>query len=385
MISVLFLVAAALTLSGATYKAAGLRHRPSRPAWVFAATLYTLGIALALRAPVIARWIDTFLRVPDLNLLMGNAVTLISACCVVTVVIYFTDLTDHRSHHKSRVWIIFLVTALTTMTGLFIWSVTSHPGGFVERRSMQHFVYVLIYATYLAAAMTEVCQLCVRYTRHSPDWHLRLGLRLVGIGSALGIAYCGILLYHVIISDTELGVVTSSLLPVTCCVLLVIGSTVGGWGPRLGHLRDQLADFRSYQRLGPLWRALIEVAPDVIPPQDVAGLTIGEKRYRRIIEIRDLILTLRPYRDPAIAAAAGTTADLSLAERAVVEAIILADAIQANREGRRPNASLDVAMPAQLGANLTTESRWLEAVSAALPAALAASAPRPATTSTKKG
>lgn len=385
MTSALFLAAAALTLGGATYKAVGLRRTPSRPAWVFAVTLYTLGVALTLRAPVIARPTDTFLRVPDLNLLMGNAVTLISACCVVTVVVYFTDPTGQRSRHKSRVWIILLLAALTAMTVLFVWSVPLHPDGFVESRSMLYFAYVLIYATYLAGAMTEVCQLCLRHARHTADRYLRLGLRLVETGSLLGILYCVILAGNLVTSNTELGVVTSSILPVASCVLLVIGSTIGGWGPRFGELRDRLADYRSYRRLGPLWRALVEVAPDVIPPQDMASLTIGEKRYRRVIEIRDLILTLRPYRDSAAAAASTAAAESSLAEMAVVEATVIADAIRARRAGRRPAGSPEIAMPPPLGADLATESHWLEAVSAALPKALATPVQRPAAMTTEEG
>ncbi|MGH3719405.1 MAG: MAB_1171c family putative transporter [Pseudonocardiaceae bacterium] len=374
MTSALFLGVAALVLSGATYKAAGLWNQPSRPARAFTATLYALSAALTLRAPVIAQPINNTVHVPNLTVLVGNAMTLISAYCVLTVLVYFTDPTGHRSRRKSRLWITLLIVALTAMTGLFVWASASPPADFLEHRSAQSLAYVLIYVTYLAAGMTAACRLSLRYARHTADPYLRVGLQLVAMGSAVGILYCLIYAYNTVAPRTRLaqlapGVVTSAVLPVTCCALLVIGSTIGGWGPRLREGWDWLADYRSYRKLGPLWRALAAVAPEAIPPADMASLTIGQKRYRRVIEIRDMVLTLRAYRDPAIAAAAAGEA--SLAAAAAVEAAVIASAIRARREGRPAAGGPDIALPAQLGTDLTTESHWLEAVSAALQAAIA--------------
>lgn len=387
MTSAVFLTAAAITLSGAAYKAVGLRNQPvSRPALAFAATLFALGLALALRAPVIGRPFDSFAHVPNLNVLVGNSLTLISAYSVLTVLVYFTEPAGHRGRRKSRLRLIFLVVALTSMTGLFLWSLASSHVDFVEHRSAQSLAYVLIYVTYLAAGMTDACQLCVRYARHTADRYLRLGLQLVALGSALGILYCVALGYNKIAERAQLAVlgpslVTSTLLPATTCVLLVIGSTIGGWGPRLTEAAERLADYRSYRKLGPLWRALAEVAPEAIPSPDMASLTIGQKRYRRVIEIRDMILTLRAYRDPAIATDVAATSaaaeESSLATAAAMEATVIASAIRARSEGRLATGSPDIAMPAQLGADLATESQWLEAVSAALTRSVTAPTVRP--------
>lgn len=393
MTSTVFLTAAALTLSGAAYKAVGLRGQPvSRPAVAFAATLFALGLALALRAPVIARKFDSTTHVPHLNVLVGNSLTLISACSVLTVLVYFTEPAGHRGRRKSRLRLALLAAALTGMTGLFVWSLASSHPDFVEHRSVQYLAYVLIYVTYLAAGMTDACQLCVRYARHTADRYLRLGLQLVALGSALGILYCVVLGYNTVAARAQLTVlgpalVTSTLLPATTCVLLVIGSTIGGWGPRLTEAAERLADYRSYRKLGPLWRALAEVAPEAIPPQDMASLTIGQKRYRRVIEIRDMILTLRAYRDPAIAtdvaATSAATEESSLAAAAAVEATVIASAIRARREGRLATSDPDIAIPPQLGADLATESHWLEAVSAALVRSIAAPTARPRIASTE--
>lgn len=366
MTSAVFLVAAALTLSAAMYKAVGLRSQPlDKPAVAFALTLVTLGLALTLRAPVIAGPVNDVSQVPNLTVLVGNGMTLISACSVLTVLGYFTEPTGPRARRRARLRLVLLVVALGAMTALFTGSSASPPAEFLEHRSARSLAYVLIYVIYLAAGMTDACRLCVRYAPQTPGRYLRLGLHLVASGSAIGILYCLVYGYNTVATHARLpllgpSVLTSTLLPAGSCVLLVIGSTIGGWGPRLG---EAFADYRSYRRLGRLWRALAEVAPEAIPAQDMTGLTIGQKRYRRIIEIRDMILILRPYRDPAIAASA-VAEGVSPAAR---EAAVIASAIRARREGRLPAGGPETVMPAPLGADLATESRWLEAVSAALP------------------
>lgn len=393
MTSAVFLTAAALTLSGAAYKALGLRSQPaSRPAVAFAATLLTLGLALALRAPVIATPVNDTARVPNLNVLVGNSMTLISTCSVLRVLVYFAEPAGPSGRRKSRLRLVLLALALSCMTGLFVWSLASPPVDFLEHRSVQSLTYVLIYVSYLAAGMTDACQLCVRYAPHTPGRYLRLGLRLVALGSALGILYCVVYGYNTIATHTQLTQVgprllTSTLLPATTCVLLVIGSTIGGWGPRLSEAAERLADYRSYRKLGPLWRALAEVAPEAIPPPDMASLTIGQKRYRRIIEIRDMILTLRAYRDPTIATDVAITSavieESLLVAAAATEATVIACAIRARREGRLTASGPDITMPPQLGADLATESHWLEAVSAALTTSVTAPPGRPRIASTQ--
>ena len=368
MTSALFLVVAALLLSGATYKAVGAYAEPSRPAWAFTVTLYALGGAHILRAPAIAQPLNHAMHVPNLNVLLGNTMTLIGACCVLIVLVYFTDPTGRRSRRKSRLWIILLVVALTAMTGLFVWSLASPPIDFLEHRSAQSLAYVLVYVTYLAAGVSDACQLAARYARHTADRYLRLGLQMVALGCAIGILYCLVYAYNAFalrMQRAPLGpvIVTSAVLPVTCCALLVIGSTIGGWGPRLERGWEWWADYRSYRRLGSLWGALAEVAPEAIPPQDMASLTIGQKRYRRVIEIRDMILTLRAYRDPALGATVAVADGES--SLAAAEAAVIVGAIRARREGRSAGGGADIAMPSQLGTDLATESRWLEAVSAA--------------------
>ncbi|MGB6161499.1 MAG: MAB_1171c family putative transporter [Pseudonocardiaceae bacterium] len=368
MTSAVFLTAAALILSGAAYQAIKLlSQRASRPA----VTWFALGLALALRAPVIATPINNTAHVPHLNVLAGNSLTLIAVCGLLTALGYVTEPAGRRGHRKSRLRLGVLAGALSCLTGLFVWSLAASSADFLEYRSVQSLAYVLIYVSYLAAGMTNACRLCMRYFPHISGRYLRLGLGLIALGSALGILYCAAYGFNTVATFTQLAqlglpIVTLTLLPSIACVLVVIGATIGGWGPCLSKGRERLADYRSYRKLGPLWRALAEVAPEAILAQGMTRMTIGQKRYRRIIEIQDMLLILRPYRGPTLATdVAATSGESSLAVAATAEAMVIDRAIRARREGRLPAGGSD-AMPAQLGTGLAAESDWLEAVSAAL-------------------
>lgn len=372
MTSAVFLTAAALTFSGAAYQALMLRsQRASRSAVAIAATWFALGLALALRAPMIATPINNTAHVPHLNVLTGNSLTLIAVCNELTVLAYITEPADRRGRRKSRLRLGVLAGALSCMTGLFVWSLAASSADFLEYRSVQSLAYILIYVSYLAAGMTYACRLCVRYFPRISCRYLRLSLGLIALGSALGILYCAVYGYNTVATFTQLTqlgppIVTSTLLPSIACVLLVIGLTSGGWGPCLSKVRERLADYRSYRKLGPLWRALAEVAPEAILAQGMASMTIGQKRYRRIIEIQDMLLILRPYRSPTLPTdVAATSGESSLAVAATAEAMVIDRAIRARREGRLPAGGPN-AIPAQLGTGLAAESDWLEAVSAAL-------------------
>ncbi len=67
--------------------------------------------------------------------------------------------------------------------------------------------------------------------------------------------------------------------------------------------------WRRLRELRPLWAALREAVPEAeCAVSGGARLTARSRLYRRVIEIRDAALALRPYQDPAARAAATTAA-----------------------------------------------------------------------------
>jgi hypothetical protein len=115
-----------------------------------------------------------------------------------------------------------------------------------------------------------------------------------------------------------------------------------------GLRRAQLlaGTWAAWFRLRPLWAMLLDGAPDVrLPPQPGTRLAARYRLHRRVIEIRDAQLALRPFRDgraAAEAADAALLAGLAQDERdAVIEAAMIVSALGARRNGAAPASSPD--------------------------------------------
>jgi hypothetical protein len=102
----------------------------------------------------------------------------------------------------------------------------------------------------------------------------------------------------------------------------------------------------AWFRLRPLWAMLLDGAPDVrLSPQPGTWLAARYRLHRRVVEIRDAQLALRPFRNDraaAEAADAALSAGLTPDERdAVIEASIIVSALGAQRNGATPSSSPD--------------------------------------------
>ena len=127
----------------------------------------------------------------------------------------------------------------------------------------------------------------------------------------------------------------SKLLPTSAYLLVLVGAT-------LPTLLTWLGRYRRYRRLGPLWRDLYRADPAIAldppaVPDAFAVVRLRLRLYRRVIEIRDGLLALRPYRDPVVAAAARDRATRAGLHGppcdAAVEAAVIAAALRAKAEG----------------------------------------------------
>jgi hypothetical protein len=126
--------------------------------------------------------------------------------------------------------------------------------------------------------------------------------------------------------------------------------------------------YRHFQRLGPLWRALVRAEPAIVldPPVVPDVLLVSRLRlrlYRRVIEIRDGLLALQPYRKLDIAAAArerATRAGLRGQRlEAAVEAAIVAAALRSRAAGAPPAAP---EVPVTGGGDLDSDTAFLSQV-----------------------
>lgn len=230
--------------------------------------------------------------------------------------------------------------------------------------------YCLTYAAAQLPALTAVVVLGLRHARRAGDRVLRASLRLVVAGTALGLLYLANKTILAMGPRLDFQFAPSrtpaarEALPTTAYLLVLIGAalpTTLGW----------LHHYRLHRRLGPLWRALYRAEPAIAldPPWLPDVLVLRNLRlrvYRRVIEIRDGLLALQPYRDPAVTETAhveATTSGLTgRAHDAAVEAATVTAALRAHATGTVPARSVPVARG---GTDLAEDTAFLLAVSRA--------------------
>ncbi len=242
-------------------------------------------------------------------------------------------------------------------------------------------VYWLAFLSYALFALYELVGLCLRFGRLAQGRSLGLGLRLVAAGGALAAVHFGYQygIYLLIPSGASthlarLGHSISDVLNTAALIgtgLLFVGAVLPAWtslAHRWAPMR-KVGLWRSHQRLRPLWEELYQVTPEIAlgPPMgrlreriDIRDLDF--RIDRRLVEIRDGLLGLRPYADVADRARAREAAreyglsgtDLDDA----VEAACLASALRGRKAGR-PAVDVEFGFGATGGAGLEEELNHL--------------------------
>lgn len=119
---------------------------------------------------------------------------------------------------------------------------------------------------------------------------------------------------------------------------MIGGSIIATWAGRAETPLQWYRDFRAWRGLAPLWRALHDAVPGIAldSPNAVTGTPHGPRSwayrlYRRVTEIRDAQLALRPYMDStlrdAIADKSRRAGHDTMTADAAGEAAMLRDAI----------------------------------------------------------
>ncbi|MFF3141272.1 MAB_1171c family putative transporter [Streptomyces sp. NPDC057927] len=211
------------------------------------------------------------------------------------------------------------------------------------------FLYWVFWLGYLGTAVVLATRLCCEQVRAASLGRLRLGLGIIGTGTAIG---CGYILNK--LTFVALGYLPWLRLPLsgprtemindfllyTSLFLSVVGTTVptqlaSCMASPILRLQEQ----RDLELLRPLWPALTRSRPDVVL-REVPRRNTRLQRYRCVIEIDDAALALQEYRQPEIektARAAGRNAGLSAAEAdAFAEAAQLEAARNAQGQRHKP-------------------------------------------------
>lgn len=200
--------------------------------------------------------------------------------------------------------------------------------------------YNLLFTCYALRCLTLLTRSILPQARRTGAGPLRFGLRLVIAAIMVGMAWAAWSLddvYDVLHSGVQGGSddPVSNLLGACCGALIVAAATSGLWGKGIAKPTLWVRAHRRYRALQPLWSAMYAELPSVALPATRPGAYVWPWEaefalYRRVIEIRDAALTLRPY---APVADGGEQR-----AGAAAEAALLAAALDNHRNGRRPGA-----------------------------------------------
>jgi len=348
-----------------------------------------LGFAFVFLAPA-SQAFESELA-PSLGRLLSNVCTLVAAFGCLHLMLYVSHPAE-QVPAKVRIRLITLLIAVGVMVVMFFAS--SPPTGTgiftgLYRSQPTLAVYTLVYASYLGSAVVDLAALALRSIRGARAW-LRLGMLLIAAGCVLAAGYLiekviGVVSELITASPAEsycpsafatVGCTFAVGMPALAVLLITLGTTLPTLGPRLEHLIRGLWHRRSLRRLRPLWETLHEALPDIVlatpdpPPTPSLTGEISEQLYWRVIAIRDGLLTLQPYRDPADTRAHRDQADAAGLTGRRRAAAIEAAGIRTTVHRRRHDMpfrgySVEGNAAAEHG-DLTSELSWLTQVSDAL-------------------
>lgn len=370
---------AALAAIALAYKIPALVRDPRSPSRrALVAMLACLVWAPAFDTPVIYLAFDRLTGVANLARLIAHFGIIGFAVSVQILLLHWT-VSEPRPSRTWRRLASVTVTAVA-MTVLFTLApVDESTTEFTVRYGDAPYVapYMVVYLGYFIFALVDIIRLSWRYARLTQRPFLRLGLRLVTFSAGFGVVYCVEKAAYISARAADLSLlpapVQESVGPVITAagsVLMLIGFTIPSWGPKLASAAAWVKRYVTFRRLQPLWLLVYDATPEIaLEPTRGAGLRDLEYQLvRRIVEIRDGWLALRPYLDhdtAQLAGSLGAAADLSADRlRASVSAAVLTEAARAKGRGETPRRLL--ALDPSGGSDIADETAELLRIAAEL-------------------
>jgi len=381
-------IGAAIIWSAVIYKLRDLRKDPHNLAlWALCAALTFPALAYTLAAPWISVRVDDALGIPNVATLLIYGSDVVHTAFAQLLLLAWT-------HPRQQVWVHFrwrvlvVALALASMAALFLMASVpeERPTDFNEVYATAPYIteFLLVFYVTFGASMAVLGRMCWRYAGMVGRLWLRRGLRLVAIGTGFGLVYCICEMIYIgarLAGENPRAWHMAALLiagagaPVLCA-----GLTLPAWGPQLSAACAWFHSYRSYRKLRPLWLALYRAVPEIalVPPTSLGAdmlpsRDLGFRLYRRVIEIRDGRLALRPYSSPQITIAARRLARAAGLLGDELEATVEAAALKAALRVKTRGSTVTTLMPAgdgeqspsPAGGSLSEESAWLVRVAQA--------------------
>lgn len=386
MDNVIYATAAISAWIAVVYKIRALRHDRRNPmlravAWA----LICPAVAFTLATPAVFNELARLLPLHNLGKTVEYG-SLIMFSFMVQRMLLIMDVGPEAAAPYVRRRFIGFASALAALVVLLSLSPVPAAGTdfTVDYVLRSHYVpaVLLLYSGALVVGLFEIGRLCWRYSRSAGRPWLVRGLRITAAGAFIALPYSLLKITYVVgrLAGARWDVLETlePFFAALGAVLVFIGLTIPTWGDRVSSALLWPETVRIHVRIYPVWLAVYRTCPQVVLERPVSTRRgrfslsrISDRVYRKIIEIHDARLAVRPYldtqvRDAAIDAA--RSADLTDEQRAaVVEACLLRVALTAFA-AQRPTPAVPVEETAEaevVANNARAEGRYFARVAAA--------------------
>ncbi|MFH9784747.1 MAB_1171c family putative transporter [Streptomyces sp. NPDC017259] len=339
--------------------------------WAMGALLGAFALAFASYAPLVDDAVETI--VPHVARLLSNCASLAAATAVVAVILQL-NLDPEEARQRIRLRLALLVAAVSGMTVLFAIE------GLTHRSPQVYALYLLPYVSYLGFAVVDFLTQAVRQSNSTRRGSVRTGLRMAAAGCVFALVYVAYKLTRLVGLGLGLGIIDgnsecpslggrcafSVTAPALAVLLICLGLTLPAVAYPINQARRRRWEVQSFEKLGPLWQDLSAAMPHIALSSVDAENSSAEATdsdfllQRRVIEISDGILALRPYRPLEVQQTVQGTVDAGTVRgAAVVEAAVVRAALVGLKAGRVPD---NVAPPSSVAASrrdLRADTEWL--------------------------
>ncbi|MGJ5755218.1 hypothetical protein FB563_3436 [Streptomyces puniciscabiei] len=269
-----------------------VRVTKQRALWLAFASI---AAATTLGAPGVARSTDALIGIHDAATLGKNLLGIVASAAVLDFVI---SIARPAAAAGARRWLIpATASTMAVLAGLF--AVTPRPiesDNFFQSSlgSVPGTAYCLVFLDSLGLAMAMCTWLFWGSGRHAGAGWLRIGLRLLGTGTALGAGYS---LYRSVLMILGLLRISvdgpranriADVIEYTAIALIIVGSSI----PAMGALRRSVRDWHALRSIRPLWASLTSAVPEVVLDTHFLRPSPRVRLHRAVIEVRDAALIL---------------------------------------------------------------------------------------------
>lgn len=365
-----FLGMACLLAAAAGYWTFGRGTPRPTGTWAMGALLGSFALAFASYAPLFENAVEAV--VPHVARVLSNCASLAAATAVLAVS-FQLNLEPAEARRRVRLRLVLFTAAAFGMTALFTYEQMTH------RSPQVYALYLLLFISYLGFAIVDFLLQAVRQSRSTRRASVRIGLRMAAAGCAFALVYALYKLtvlislglgFHLIPDHSECSslvaapCVFSVTSPALAVLLICLGLTLPAVVYPLSQGRRRRWELQSFESLGSLWQDLSTAMPEIVlSSADFAKDVSNDSDFllqRRVIEISDGILALRPYRSRRVEALTQETFGNGTAGgTAAVEAAVVKAALAASKVGRFAD---EVTLPSAEAASrkdLRADTEWL--------------------------